>query len=115
MIRDALAALRARRGRTLLAALGVLAASLVVGTATTVGYSLATGFDRAADRPTCPTCSRASTRDERDAGRRARERAAEPAGPVLPRERLNQLLEGGLAADAQGRRHRACWAGGAAT
>ena len=44
VIRDALAALRARRGRTLLAALGVLAASLVVGTATTVGYSLATGL-----------------------------------------------------------------------
>ena len=54
MIRDALAALRARRGRTVLAALGVLAASLVVGTATTVGYSLATGFDRAADRADLP-------------------------------------------------------------
>lgn len=37
-----------RRGRTILAALGVVAASLVVGTAATVGYGLATGFDRAA-------------------------------------------------------------------
>ena len=54
MIRDALSALRARRSRTLLAAVGVLAASLVVGTATTVGYSLATGFDRAAERSDLP-------------------------------------------------------------
>ena len=54
MIRDAFAALRARRGRTWLAALGVLAASLVVGTAVTVGYSLATGFDRSADRADLP-------------------------------------------------------------
>ena len=54
MIRDALAALRARRGMTLLAALGVLAASLVVGTAMTVGYSLATGFDRSAERAQLP-------------------------------------------------------------
>jgi hypothetical protein len=54
VIRDALAGLRARRGRTLLAALGVLAAALVVGTATTVGFSLATGFDRAADRAGLP-------------------------------------------------------------
>ena len=54
VIADALAALRARRGRTILAALGVLAASLVVGTATTVGYSLATGFDRAAERADLP-------------------------------------------------------------
>jgi ABC-type antimicrobial peptide transport system permease subunit len=54
VIRDALAALRARRGRTVLAAVGVLAASLVVGTATTVGYSLATGFDRAAKQSDLP-------------------------------------------------------------
>ena len=38
----------------MLAAIGVLAASLVVGTATTVGYSLATGFDRAAERADLP-------------------------------------------------------------
>jgi ABC-type lipoprotein release transport system permease subunit len=37
-----------RRGRTLLAAAGVLAASIVVGTAATLGFGLATGFDRAA-------------------------------------------------------------------
>lgn len=54
MIRDALAALRARRGRTLLAALGVAAASLVVGTSVTVGYSLATGFERSAERAQLP-------------------------------------------------------------
>jgi hypothetical protein len=50
----ALAGLRARRSRTLLAAAGVLAASLVVGTAATVGFGLATGFDRAADRADLP-------------------------------------------------------------
>jgi len=37
-----------RRARTVLALLGIFAASLVVGTAATVGYGLATGFDRAA-------------------------------------------------------------------
>src|SRR3954447_13994106 len=47
MLSDAWSGLRARRSRTLLAALGVLAASLVVGTAATVGYSLGTRFDRA--------------------------------------------------------------------
>ncbi|HWM08356.1 MAG TPA: hypothetical protein VNO82_03405, partial [Solirubrobacteraceae bacterium] len=50
----ALAGLRARRARTLLAAAGVLAASLVVGTATTVGYGLATGFERSAERADLP-------------------------------------------------------------
>jgi ABC-type lipoprotein release transport system permease subunit len=43
-----------RRTRVLLAALGVLAASLVVGTAATVGYGLATGFDRAAEQADLP-------------------------------------------------------------
>jgi hypothetical protein len=50
----ALAGLRARRSRTLLAAAGVLAASLVVGTGATVGYGLATGFERAADKADLP-------------------------------------------------------------
>ena len=54
MIAFALAGLRARRSRTLLAAAGVLAASLVVGTGATVGYGLATGFDRSADRSDLP-------------------------------------------------------------
>ena len=54
MIALALAGLRARRSRTLLAAVGVLAASLVVGTAVTVGYGLATGFERAAERSDLP-------------------------------------------------------------
>jgi len=36
------------RGRRLIALLGVFAAALVVGTAATVGFGLATGFDRAA-------------------------------------------------------------------
>ena len=54
MIALALAGLRARRSRTLLAAAGVFAASLVVGTATTVGYGLATGFERSAERADLP-------------------------------------------------------------
>jgi ABC-type antimicrobial peptide transport system permease subunit len=92
LIRDALAALRARRSRTWLAALGVLAASLVVGTATTVGYSLATGFDRAADRADLPDIIARFTRTELD--------AVDPRVSALPnlearsyrRERLNQRL-----------------------
>ncbi len=54
MIGLALVGLRARRSRTLLAAAGVLAASLVVGTATTVGYGLATGFERSAAEADLP-------------------------------------------------------------
>ena len=54
MIALALAGLRARRSRTLLAAAGVLAASLVVGTGATVGYGLATGFERAANQADLP-------------------------------------------------------------
>jgi ABC-type lipoprotein release transport system permease subunit len=50
----ALAGLRARRSRSLLAAAGVLAASLVVGTATTVGFGLATGFERSAREADLP-------------------------------------------------------------
>src|SRR3954452_15425529 len=95
MIRDALAALRARRSRTLLAALGVLAASLVVGTATTVGYSLATGFDRAADRSDLPGGIARVTRTPTGEG--------DPRVAALPnlearsyrRERLNQPLSFG--------------------
>ena len=50
----ALAGLRARGPRTLLSALGILAASLVVGTGVTVGYGLATGFERSADSAGLP-------------------------------------------------------------
>ena len=49
MLSLALAGLRARGSRTLLSALGILAASLVVGTGVTVGFGLATGFERSAD------------------------------------------------------------------
>ncbi len=42
------------RRRRWLAAAGIAAASVVVGTATTVGYGLATGFDRAAERADLP-------------------------------------------------------------
>ena len=47
-LRASLRRLRARRGRSLVAALGIAAAAAMVGTAVTVGYSLSTGFDRAA-------------------------------------------------------------------
>ncbi|MDA0161480.1 ABC transporter permease [Solirubrobacter ginsenosidimutans] len=95
MIRDALAALRARRGRTVLAALGVLAASLVVGTATTVGDSLATGFDRAATQSDLPDVIARFTRTEMN--------VVDPKVSALPnlearsyrRERLNQPLRFG--------------------
>jgi len=46
--------LRARPGRSLVAALGVAAAAAMLGTAVTVGYGLHTGFDRAADRADLP-------------------------------------------------------------
>ena len=54
MLSLALAGLRARGSRTLLSALGILAASLVVGTGVTVGYGLATGFERSAERAGLP-------------------------------------------------------------
>ncbi len=74
VLREALAALRAQRGRTALAALGVLAAALVAGAAVTVGYGLSTGFDRAADQADLPDViarfsdERVSTVDARVAG-----------------------------------------------
>jgi ABC-type antimicrobial peptide transport system permease subunit len=54
VVRQALADLRARRGRALLAAIGIAAAALMAGTAITVSYGLATGFDRAAGRADLP-------------------------------------------------------------
>ena len=42
------------RGRALFALIGIFAASLVVGTAATVGFGLATGFDRAARQADLP-------------------------------------------------------------
>ena len=54
MLSLALAGLRARGSRTLLSALGILAAALVVGTGVTVGFGLATGFERSADSAGLP-------------------------------------------------------------
>lgn len=54
LLRAALSGIRARRGASLLAGLGVMAAAVVVGTAVTVSYSLTTGFDRAADQADLP-------------------------------------------------------------
>jgi ABC-type antimicrobial peptide transport system permease subunit len=54
VLRAALADVRARRGRALVAAAGVAAAALMAGTAITVSYALDTGFDRAAERADLP-------------------------------------------------------------
>jgi ABC-type antimicrobial peptide transport system permease subunit len=63
---DALSGLRARRGRTALAAGGVFAASLVLGVVATVAYALATGFDRAADRADLPSVIARFDGEDRD-------------------------------------------------
>ncbi|MBD0317582.1 MAG: FtsX-like permease family protein, partial [Thermoleophilia bacterium] len=54
VLAPALARLRRRRGRALLAAGGIAAASAMLGAAVTVSFSLATGFDRAAERAHLP-------------------------------------------------------------
>ncbi len=54
------------RTRTVLAALGIFAASLVVGTAATVGYGLATGFDRAAREADLPDVIARFDRESRE-------------------------------------------------
>ena len=114
VIRDALAGLRARRSRTLLSALGIVAAALVVGTATTVGFSLATGFDRSADRADLPDIiARFSNEDEAKVDAHVR---------VLPNlaarsyraERLNVDL-GDRATTPARARSSSCSAAGAAT
>ena len=79
-----------RRRRTLLAAAGVFAASLVVGTGATVGYGLATGFERAAARADLPDVI---ARFDTDARGRvdARVRALpEPRGALLPAARSSR-------------------------
>jgi ABC-type antimicrobial peptide transport system permease subunit len=73
MIGLALAGLRARGSRTLLSALGILAAAIVVGTGVTVGYGLATGFERSADRADLPdVIARFDDEDRRDVDARVR-------------------------------------------
>ena len=77
-----------RRGRLALRA-GCSLAAAMAGAAVTVAYGLATGFDRAAARPTCPTSSSASapSRARRSTGssprcrtsRRARIASSSPA------------------------------------
>ena len=116
MIRDALAALRARRGRTLLAALGVLAASLVVGTATTVGYSLATGFDRSAEQSDLPdVIARFTGAHGCATSIRASPRCRICEARSYRNERLNRQLAFGSAPDAARARSRRCSAAAAAT
>jgi ABC-type antimicrobial peptide transport system permease subunit len=66
ILADTLAGLRARRGRTLLAAGGVFAAALVLGVVATAAYALATGFDRAADRADLPSVIARFDDEDRD-------------------------------------------------
>lgn len=54
MTRAALARLRARRSRTLLAAAGIFAAAAMLGVSIAVAYALGTGFDRSAQRADLP-------------------------------------------------------------
>jgi ABC-type antimicrobial peptide transport system permease subunit len=64
IVADALRGLRARRGRSALAASGVFAAALVLGLVLTAAYALSTGFDRAAERADLPSViARFSDRD----------------------------------------------------
>lgn len=53
-LRAARARLAAQRGRSLLAAAGIFAAAAMIGTAVTVSYGLATGYERAAERADLP-------------------------------------------------------------
>ncbi len=102
LLSDALAGLRARRSRTLLAALGILAAALVVGTATTVGYSLATGFDRSAERADLPDVIARFSRDD-EAKVDARVRALPNlAARSYRAERTNVLLQSGTRQTGKG-------------
>ena len=69
-LRTAWASLRGAPGRSLLTAVGILAAGLVLGVALTVAYSLSTGFDRAARRADLPTVvARFSAEDVPDVDR----------------------------------------------
>jgi ABC-type lipoprotein release transport system permease subunit len=54
-LRTAWASLRGQPGRSVLTAIGIAAAGLVLGVALTVAYALSTGFDRAAQRSDLPT------------------------------------------------------------
>jgi predicted lysophospholipase L1 biosynthesis ABC-type transport system permease subunit len=54
-LRTAWASLRGRPGRSVLTAVGIVAAGLVLGVALTVAFALSTGFDRAAQRADLPT------------------------------------------------------------
>ena len=92
----------APRGRTWLAALGVLAASLVVGTATTVGYSLATGFDRAAERSDLPDILARFTRAPRDQVDARVSALPNLAARSYRNEQLNQRLSAGTHRTGQG-------------
>ena len=54
ILSHAFARLALRRGRAVVAALGIVAASAMLGASVTVAYALATGFDRAAARANLP-------------------------------------------------------------
>ena len=63
----AVARLRVRRGRVLLAAGGIVAAGAMLGASVTVAYGLATGFDRTASRAQTPDIVATFQPESRDA------------------------------------------------
>ena len=83
-IRQALAQLRARRGRAVLAAGGVAAAAAMLGAAVTVGDSLAGGFDRAASAAHLPPYEHQGEASHVDRFAGAHDPAPPPVRPSVP-------------------------------
>ena len=65
-LRYALARLRVRRTRAVLAVLGITAAGAMLGAAITVSYALGTGFERTADRADLPDIAATFAPTDRD-------------------------------------------------
>ena len=89
--------MRARPGRRL-AALGIVAAGAMLGTATTLSYGLATGWERAAQRADLPDVIVRFDPDDRERDRGAGAAPAQPRGALLPaRAQRPSDLRGGRA------------------
>lgn len=91
----AVARIRARRARTLLAAAGIVAAAIMVGTAVTIAFGLSTGFERAADRADLPDLiARFDAEDRSDVAARV-DRLANVAAVSYRREVLDFAFSAG--------------------
>ena len=80
----------------------MLAASLVVGTATTVGYSLATGFDRSAEQSDLPDVIARFTRAPRARSTRASRALPNLQARSYRHEQLNRQLAFGRTGPRKG-------------